>query len=340
METWLFLGKWNKFSLLHQLACVYSKKHTIKKQYIWINLLSLTEIMSLILNIILHKLHVNSCSETNNDSITHRNLPNCIKKNVLNLWIKNYIRQGRVIIFTENPSVAKWINKDNKQVIWVYVRPACIHCALHIDHFFKKNDTVMVEKADLIINDNELNKISAELLSIHEQKKKIYQLSMPFLIFTNNNFSKQKNTRNTAGFYGPMDAQINIDLIIQSAMAMPSWKFELYITDGKIPGELKTLPNVFIYKNCIENTFFHHWDIALLPYSNSIHHTCCNPPMIKDYISYGLPIVSTTIPATERFSSFIVQQRPKEPFSHAINRALQIKPIAAPVNFQQDWNNI
>lgn len=341
MDTWLFLGKWGKLSLLYQLARVYSANSNIKRQCVQISMLSFAKIIMLILKTAIKKLYSQQ-SLQKSPSMSHRILPSFAKTITLNQWIKDYFKHGTVVIFTDNPSFVMLVDKKDKhkQATWVYVRPACTLCALHTDPFFKKNDITMLQKADLIINDNQLNQISPKILDSFEQSKKIYSLSMPSLIFSHAMATKKRKEGHTAGFYGSIDAQVDTDLIIQSAMAMPSWKFELYITDGKIPKELKMLPNVFIFKDCTQDFFFSHWDMALLPYSCSIHHTCYSPPMLKDYVSHGIPITSTVIPAVQPFSSFVTQQRPKEPFARTILRALQNKTAVTPINFQQEWDHI
>ena len=177
----------------------------------------------------------------------------------------------------------------------------------------------MVQKSALVVNDNQFNAISKLVLCAAEQLKKVYFMPVPPLIPDGS--TRDVCSERVAGFYGAIDQQVDIDLISQAAMALPSWVFELILTKGEVSEALQSLPNVLVKKASDDTSFFSRWSVALLPYSCDEHQSCSHPSMLIDYIRHGLPVAATALPALHCYSAYITEQRPKEPFANTLRQA-------------------
>ena len=322
METWIFLGQqWNELSLLRQLALL-SLNH---RDTTGVNVLSFSRFCSYSLPVLLRKFrpHPENTSAGNLSSI--QPLPFFLFRLFLKKKILCQKTQAPTVIFTDNPAFHTLLDLQGKHIIWIYIRPACPKCARHNDIFFLQNDEIMIKKAHLVINDNKIHSIPKHVLDPQDQEKII--CTPPMLPLIEKVKQRQPNPeKNIAGFYGPMDEQIETDLLMQSAMALPSWNFELHVTRGKVPEALKSIPNIIIKPENTDTAFFEHWSLALLPFSCTRHRSCSSPPMLIDYIRHGLPIAATPLTLLKTLTPHLAIQKPKEPFMHTIRHALKHPP--------------
>jgi glycosyltransferase involved in cell wall biosynthesis len=131
-----------------------------------------------------------------------------------------------------------------------------------------------------------------------------------------------------AGFYGSISDWIDIEMIAQSAMALPSWYF-VFIGDIKTDVSiLQNLPNVIFlnHKQHIElAAYVQHWDVAMLPFKNNQQIKSCNPLKLREYLASGTSVVSTYFPEVEEYSDTIAIQKKGEHFFQAIQRAYGLK---------------
>ncbi|WP_066013116.1 glycosyltransferase [Endozoicomonas atrinae] len=127
-----------------------------------------------------------------------------------------------------------------------------------------------------------------------------------------------------AGFYGSISAWLETDLLVQSAIALPSWQF-VFIGDIKTDiSSLQALPNVHFLGAKPHNqlpSYIQHWNVAMLPFRNNKQIAACNPLKLREYLASGTPIASTSFPAAREYENLVAIQSPKEPFSRVILRA-------------------
>lgn len=131
-----------------------------------------------------------------------------------------------------------------------------------------------------------------------------------------------------AGFYGSISAWLDTDILVQSAIALPSWQF-VFIGDIKTDvSSLQALPNVHFLgarPHHLLPSYIQHWNVALLPFRNNKQIAACNPLKLREYLASGTPIASTSFPAAGEYENLVAIQSPKEPFSRVILRANEQK---------------
>lgn len=127
-----------------------------------------------------------------------------------------------------------------------------------------------------------------------------------------------------AGFYGSISAWVDTDILVQSAIALPSWQF-VFIGDIKTDvSSLQALPNVrFLGSKPHDQlpSYVQHWNVAMLPFRKNRQIEACNPLKLREYLASGTPIASTPFPAVIEYEHMVAIQSPKEPFSRVILRA-------------------
>ena len=340
MEKWVFLGKeWDRFSPLRQFALVSADK----KQCVWFSGVSLLQYLGVLARLFLTRVRtIGSKNTTSSHSALSKGfIPFPLTCFILRKWFSPESEKEITFVVTDNPRFALLIDALGAKFSWVYMRPVCYRCEQRHDASFVEHDELMVKKAMLVINDNQLNEISEKVLNLSEQERKVYSMPTPPLI--PEKIKKVSTSERVVGFYGAMDDQVDIDLISQSAMALPSWTFELHVIWGRVPDVLLDLPNVNVKKAATTDLgFFTHWDVALLPYSCAFHRYCYNPPMLIDYIRHGLPVASTALPVMTHFASFVTQQRPKETFANTLRQALsqKVNSHSQCVDFVRWWGRV
>ncbi|WBA83035.1 glycosyltransferase [Endozoicomonas sp. GU-1] len=131
-----------------------------------------------------------------------------------------------------------------------------------------------------------------------------------------------------AGFYGSISAWLDTDILVQSAIALPSWQF-VFIGDIKTDvSSLQALPNVhFLGARPHDQlpSYIQHWNVAMLPFRNNKQIAACNPLKLREYLASGAPIASTSFPAAREYENLVAIQSPKEPFSRVILRANELR---------------
>ena len=101
------------------------------------------------------------------------------------------------------------------------------------------------------------------------------------------------------GFSGVIDERFDRDLIAEVARRRPEWQFVMLGPVVKIdPASLPQEPNVHYlgmkdYKQL--PAYFSHWDVAILPFALNESTRFISPTKTPEYLSAGLPVVSTPI---------------------------------------------
>lgn len=132
--------------------------------------------------------------------------------------------------------------------------------------------------------------------------------------------------RPVIGFFGGIHERIDLELLARIAAAHPKWALVLI---GKVQVDLdrvRRLPNVHILGRRLYETlpaYCKGFDVGIMPYVDDewIRHS--NPIKLREYLSAGLPVVSTDVPEVRRFPEWACIGRTPEEFMARIEQALE-----------------
>ncbi len=135
-----------------------------------------------------------------------------------------------------------------------------------------------------------------------------------------------------AGFFGQIGSYVDIDLIVRCAKAYPHVAF---VVIGRAQGNVDIAPltreknihflGLIPYEKIAQyaNTF----DIALNPRVVNQLSLAMNPLKIVEYLSIGVPVVSTDLPAVRTFKDVVNIADTREHFVELIGTALKDKDV-------------
>ena len=110
------------------------------------------------------------------------------------------------------------------------------------------------------------------------------------------------------GFFGAISAWLDFNLIIEIATECPDWSF---VFIGPVDTDIKRLvkfSNIhFIGKVAYEKlpVYAAAFDLAIVPFLINELTISVNPLKILEYLACGLPVVTTNLPETRKFSDVI-----------------------------------
>ncbi len=127
------------------------------------------------------------------------------------------------------------------------------------------------------------------------------------------------------GFFGIFTTWVDIELIADCAKAYPEYNFILL---GKTTIDLTLLtaiPNVrYLGSIPFERLpyFARIFDVGLIPFVVNDLTIACNPLKLLEYLSLGIPVVSTNLPEVKKMASNVLIAETKEQFIQAIRQAV------------------
>jgi glycosyltransferase involved in cell wall biosynthesis len=111
--------------------------------------------------------------------------------------------------------------------------------------------------------------------------------------------------RPVIGFYGLIEAWIDLDLVAFLAEHRPDWTFLMIGRLAVDPGRLKQLPNV-MFTGPQPYSSLPNWakafDAAIIPYRLTRQVLNSNPLKLREYLATGKPIVAVSAPEIDRFA--------------------------------------
>jgi len=114
--------------------------------------------------------------------------------------------------------------------------------------------------------------------------------------------------RPVIGFYGLIEAWIDLDLIAFLAAERPQWTFLLVGRLAVDPGPLKDLSNV-VFAGPQPYVALPRWakafDVAIIPYRPTRQVINSNPLKLREYLATGKPVVSVSTPEIDRFAEYV-----------------------------------
>jgi glycosyltransferase involved in cell wall biosynthesis len=127
------------------------------------------------------------------------------------------------------------------------------------------------------------------------------------------------------GFFGLIEAWIDLDLIAYLAKSRPQWTFLLIGRLAVDGSAVKDLPNV-VFTGPKPYRTLARWarafDVAIMPYKCTRQVLNSNPLKLREYLATGKPVVAVPIPETSRFGHCVRLADNPERFLAAIEDAL------------------
>ena len=133
------------------------------------------------------------------------------------------------------------------------------------------------------------------------------------------------------GFFGLIRDWVDIGLLAQIARKRKDWHFVI-IGDADSTVDLsryRTLANIhFLGRKPYTElpAYCRHFDVGLIPFKVNDLTYAVNPIKLREYLSAGLPVVSTPMPEVKLYESLVEIAGSPAEFEQAIENSLQTTP--------------
>ena len=127
------------------------------------------------------------------------------------------------------------------------------------------------------------------------------------------------------GFYGTLQTWVDFELIAQVARKRPAWQIVLIGQQLADVSMLRSLPNVHLLGQKRHDelpAYCKGFDVGIIPYLIDERMAFVNPLKLREYLSAGLPVVSTAVPEVKRYSNMCEIASSPDEFIAATERAL------------------
>jgi glycosyltransferase involved in cell wall biosynthesis len=127
------------------------------------------------------------------------------------------------------------------------------------------------------------------------------------------------------GFYGTLRDWVDLELVAHVARARPSWSIALIGQQLDDLGAIAGLPNVHLLGRKPHGTlpaYCKGMDVGIIPYRIDERMKFVNPIKLREYLSAGLPVVSTAVPEVKRYGHWCAIAETPDAFVAAIENAL------------------
>jgi glycosyltransferase involved in cell wall biosynthesis len=127
------------------------------------------------------------------------------------------------------------------------------------------------------------------------------------------------------GFYGTLRDWVDLELLAHVARARPTWSIALIGQALDDVGPVRGLPNVHLLGRKPHHelpAYCKGMDVGLIPYRIDERMKFVNPIKLREYLSAGLPVVSTAVPEVRRYEQWCAIADDGPAFVAAVERAL------------------
>lgn len=127
------------------------------------------------------------------------------------------------------------------------------------------------------------------------------------------------------GFYGTLRDWVDFELLAQVARARPTWQLVLLGQELCDTSAIKGLANVHLLGQKPHRelpAYCKGFDVGLIPYRIDERMKFVNPLKLREYLSAGLPVVSTPVPEVRRYPQLAEIAATPDEFISACERAL------------------
>ena len=131
--------------------------------------------------------------------------------------------------------------------------------------------------------------------------------------------------RPVLGFYGTLRDWVDLDLVAHVARARPGWSIALLGQQLDDVSAVAGLPNVHLLgrkPHAELPAYCKGMDVGLIPYRIDERMKFVNPIKLREYLSAGLPVVSTAVPEVRRYARWCTIAEDGPAFIDAIEQAL------------------
>lgn len=128
------------------------------------------------------------------------------------------------------------------------------------------------------------------------------------------------------GFYGTLQDWVDLDLIAYLARSHPEWSLVLIGPIMVDTAAVAGLPNVHLLGRRAHGelpAYCKGFDVGLIPYRVIDRMPFVNPIKLREYLSAGLPVVSTAVPEVRRYPHWCAVGEDHESVRLAIEQALR-----------------
>jgi len=128
------------------------------------------------------------------------------------------------------------------------------------------------------------------------------------------------------GFYGTLRDWVDFELIAHVARKRPAWQLVLIGQQLADLSAIAGLSNVHLLGQQPHRelpAYCKGFDVGMIPYRIDERMTFVNPLKLREYLSAGVPVVSTPVPEVTRLSHLAHVAATPDDFVAAIDRALQ-----------------
>lgn len=128
------------------------------------------------------------------------------------------------------------------------------------------------------------------------------------------------------GFWGLIQDWVDIDLLAEVARLRPQWSIVLIGEAIVDVGRLATLPNVHLLGRrpyAALPAYAKGFDVGMIPFRVNKLTRAVNPIKLREYLSAGLPVVSTPLPEVEQYREWAAIAGRPDLFAQACQRMLE-----------------
>ncbi|MEO8843039.1 MAG: glycosyltransferase [Kofleriaceae bacterium] len=127
------------------------------------------------------------------------------------------------------------------------------------------------------------------------------------------------------GFYGTLRDWVDFDLLAHVARARPAWQIVLIGQELCDTSKIRGLPNIHLLGQKPHHelpAYCKGFDVGIIPYRIDERMQFVNPLKLREYLSAGLPVVSTPVPEVRRYPELARIAATPEGFIAAVEAAL------------------
>lgn len=127
------------------------------------------------------------------------------------------------------------------------------------------------------------------------------------------------------GFYGTLQSWVDFELIAHVARKRPAWSIILIGQQLADLSAIRKLPNVHLLGQKRHDelpAYCKGFDVGMIPYRIDERMAFVNPLKLREYLSAGLPVVSTAVPEVKRYANMCAIASTPDEFVAAIESAL------------------
>lgn len=127
------------------------------------------------------------------------------------------------------------------------------------------------------------------------------------------------------GFYGTLRDWVDLELIAHLARARPAWSIALIGQQLGDMSAIQGIPNIHLLGQKRHDelpAYCKGFDVGMIPYRIDERMKFVNPLKMREYLSAGVPVVSTAVPEVVRYSSQVRIARSPEDFVACCEAAL------------------